>query len=71
MQRLNKQNLSMAGFLVCIFIFVTLSTNTAAFAEPAFNIPMSLTQPDGSVLECFASGDEFFHYFHDAQGRIV
>ena len=32
---------------------------------------MTLTQPDGSVLHCFASGDEYFNYLHDANGYTI
>ena len=39
-----------------------------AFAAPLKNIPVRLTQPDGQVIECFASGDEFYNYVHDANG---
>ena len=35
------------------------------------NVPMTLTQPDGSVLHCFASGDEFFNYLHDENGFTI
>ncbi len=35
------------------------------------NVPMTLTQPDGSVLYCYASGDEFFNYLHDADGFTI
>ena len=39
-----------------------------AFAAPLKNIPVRITQPDGQVIECFASGDEFYNYVHDANG---
>lgn len=35
------------------------------------DIPMTLTQPDGSVLQCFASGDEYFNYLHDSNGYTI
>ena len=35
------------------------------------DIPMTLTQPDGTVLQCFASGDEYFNYLHDANGFTI
>lgn len=43
------------------------------FAKAAYleNVPMTLTQPDGTKLECFASGDEFYNYLHDAQGFTI
>ncbi|MCL2039485.1 MAG: InlB B-repeat-containing protein [Bacteroidetes bacterium] len=35
------------------------------------NIPQTITQPDGSVVNCFASGDEFYNYLHDADGYTI
>ena len=35
------------------------------------DIPMTVTQPDGTVLHCFASGDEFFNYLHDKDGYTI
>ncbi len=35
------------------------------------DVPMTLTQPDGSVLHCYASGDEYFNYLHDANGYTI
>ena len=32
---------------------------------------MTVTQPDGSLLQCFASGDEFFNYLHDSNGYTI
>ena len=43
------------------------------FAQAAFlkDVPMTLTQPDGTILRCLASGDEFFNYLHDANGYTI
>jgi hypothetical protein len=30
-----------------------------------------LTQPNGEVVHCFASGDEFYNYLHDANGFTI
>lgn len=35
------------------------------------NVPTTVTQPDGSVLHCFLSGDEYDHYMHDASGFVI
>lgn len=42
-------------------------------AEAAYlrNITVTITQPDGSILQCFASGDEFFNYLHDSNGYTI
>jgi len=43
------------------------------YAKAAYlkNVPITLKQPNGSVIKCFATGDEFFHYFHDANGLLI
>ena len=35
------------------------------------NIPMTVSQPDGTILHCFASGDEYFNYLHDSDGYTI
>lgn len=35
------------------------------------DVPKTLTQPDGTVLHCYASGDEYFNYLHDANGFTI
>ena len=42
-----------------------------AFAAPLKNVEVRLTQPDGQVIHCFASGDEFYNYLHDANGFTI
>jgi len=40
-------------------------------AAPLRNIPQTLTQPDGSIIHCFASGDEFHNWLHDSAGYTI
>ena len=35
------------------------------------DVPVTVNQPDGTVLNCFASGDEFFNYLHDKDGYTI
>ena len=42
-----------------------------ALAAPLRNIEVKLTQPDGQVIHCYASGDEFYNYLHDANGYTI
>lgn len=51
-----------------LFLALVLGIFQWALAAPLKNIPVRLTQPDGQVIECFASGDEFYNYVHDAKG---
>ena len=51
-----------------LILALVLSAFQWAFSASLKNIPVRLTQPDGQVIECFASGDEFYNYVHDANG---
>jgi M6 family metalloprotease-like protein len=42
-----------------------------AFAANFDNLPTQVVQPDGSVLDLFASGDEYANRLHDAQGYSI
>ena len=54
-------------FILLIACFCIFSAHAAYLR----NVPMTLTQPDGSVLHCFASGDEYFNYLHDSNGYTI
>jgi M6 family metalloprotease-like protein len=43
----------------------------AGFAAPLSYVPQTVRQPDGSVLQCFASGDEYHNWLHDAAGFTI
>jgi M6 family metalloprotease-like protein len=53
---------------VWLFVFFVAATTQAA---PLRNVPQTLIQANGDTLSCFASGDEFFHYLHDAAGYTI
>jgi len=57
----------MHKFLILALIILP-ALLSAAYLE---NIPTTVTQPDGTVLELLASGDEFFNYLHDANGYTI
>ncbi|MBW6499016.1 MAG: M6 family metalloprotease domain-containing protein [Bacteroidales bacterium] len=56
---------AIAVLLLAVFLPLQL---LAAYVE---NLPQKVVQPDGSVLELLASGDEFFNYLHDANGYTI
>lgn len=33
--------------------------------------PQTITQPNGGVIECFATGDEFYNWLHDENGYTI
>ena len=51
-----------------IFLFLFTSSIFSAYLE---NVPQSILQPDGSVIECFSSGDEFYNWVHDKDGYTI
>jgi M6 family metalloprotease-like protein len=49
---------------VLTFLFL-LFINSSLFSAPLEYVPVSVIQPDGAVLNIFASGDEFYNWLHD------
>ncbi len=47
------------------------ANSTKVSAAPIKDAEIKLTQPDGQVIQCYASGDEFYNYFHDSDGRAI
>jgi M6 family metalloprotease-like protein len=58
----------MKRFILLITACFCLVSAHAAYLK---DVPKTLTQPDGAVLHCYASGDEFFNYLHDADGFTI
>ncbi len=59
-----KKHFIFLAFLVLIlpnFIF-------GAFLR---NVPVKKVQPDGAVIQCFASGDEFYNWLHDENNYTI
>ncbi|WP_346857497.1 leucine-rich repeat protein [uncultured Draconibacterium sp.] len=54
--------------LIVVFIF-SLFFN--AFAAYLNNVPVSVKQPSGEIIHCFASGDEYFNWLHDANNFTI
>lgn len=53
---------------ISLLLFCAAPSVEAAYFE---NIPRSLLQPNGDTLHCFATGDEFYHFLHDADGYTI
>ncbi|MFC2104347.1 M6 family metalloprotease domain-containing protein [Bacteroidota bacterium] len=54
-------------FLSFIFSILVL----IVFSAPFKFLPHKVTQPDGAIIECFLSGDEFFNWIHDKDGYSI
>lgn len=53
---------------IILLVFMMISSIMAA---PLKNVPCTITQPNGVVINCFVSGDEFYNYYHDAAGYTI
>jgi M6 family metalloprotease-like protein len=47
--------------LLIVAVLFALNLSAALYRD----LPMKVTQPDGSVIECLSTGDEYFNYLHD------
>jgi len=66
-----KRQLTLAGVVLGIVLIAMVALGIVAHGAPLTNVPLELEQPDGSILNCFATGDEFFNYLHDANGNLI
>ncbi|NTW25231.1 MAG: hypothetical protein HGA37_11055, partial [Lentimicrobium sp.] len=56
-------------FLFLSFSILLLSQEIqAAYIQ---NQPYQISQPDGTVINCYVSGDEYFNWLHDADGFTI
>ena len=53
--------------LVLLFFMSSFALKAAWFDR----LPYTITQPDGSTIECFVSGDEFFNWLHNDAGYTI
>lgn len=54
--------------IIAILFSVFCQNLQAAYLK---NVPVTLTQPDGSTLNCFASGDEYYSWLHDQNNYTI
>lgn len=48
---------------LAIALFLTINL----YADYAENIPIALYQPNGDILNCYVSGDEYYSWFHNKE----
>ncbi|MDP1623118.1 MAG: M6 family metalloprotease domain-containing protein [Bacteroidales bacterium] len=55
-----------------ILLSVVLIINVLIAGAANFRfLPHTITQPDGAVINCFVSGDEYFNWLHDQEGYTI
>ncbi|PWB78986.1 MAG: hypothetical protein C3F08_07640 [Candidatus Methylomirabilota bacterium] len=65
----NMRRMLLSSFYSSLaFILLCVSVVDAAYLR---NIPVHVKQPDGTVLSCLASGDEFYNWLHDKDGYTI
>jgi len=57
-------------YLLSTILLIALAISSI-LAAPLKNVPCTITQPNGEVIHCYVSGDEFFNYYHDAEGYTI
>jgi M6 family metalloprotease-like protein len=50
---------------------LTIVVSSGVAAAPLRFVPQRVMQPDGAILECFASGDEYYNWLHDELGYTI
>ncbi len=53
--------------LLALFILLAAGVQAAWLNDE----PETVTQPDGTVIHCFATGDEFYNWLHDASNFTI
>ena len=51
-----------------LYFLIICSPILAAYLE---FVPQTIMQPDGSKIQCYSSGDEFFNWVHDEDGYTI
>ena len=55
-------------YLIVVFLLGFAAVLDAAYLR---SIPVEVNQPDGTVLRCLASGDEYYNWLHDKDGYTI
>ncbi len=73
MKSFSQSAVSGPGSGLWIAVPILLSVILVAGSQAAYlhELPTRLEQPDGRVIDCYVSGDEFFHRVHDASGYTI
>jgi M6 family metalloprotease-like protein len=61
----------MTSFRSVALVLLILMPIFVAGSAVLRNYPQTLVQPDGSLVQCYTSGDEFHHWLHDAQNYTI
>jgi len=54
-----------------LLFFAAIVFASSVEASYLRNVPQKLLQPNGHVVNCYATGDEFYHWMHDEDGFTI
>lgn len=57
--------------IILLLFVISMACQSQVWAAFLRDVPLELKQPDGSVIKCFITGDEFYRRVHDAQGYTI
>ena len=57
--------------LKALFFLLLMIGSSLLQAAWLQNEPMVVSQPDGTEIHCFATGDEFYNWLHDADNYTI
>jgi M6 family metalloprotease-like protein len=71
-QKTRKNMPMLHVWILLIFLCsLTIIVNEPLRGAYLRNVPVQVKQPDGEILNLYATGDEFYHWVHDADGFTV
>ncbi|MFA5816068.1 MAG: hypothetical protein WC865_10650, partial [Bacteroidales bacterium] len=60
----------MKRIIIAVFV-IALIFQLPLQAAYLTNVPQTLKQPDGTILQCYATGDEYHNWLHDANNFTI
>lgn len=70
-KRLNMLQLQRHNMKKLLLTWISLLMVSLSWAAKAWKMPLTVTQPDGSVLQAYQHGDEHFNWYTDKDGVIL
>ena len=55
--------------ITALIIYIVL--HTCLWGAYLKNVPITITQPNGTIIACFATGDEYYNWAHDENGYTI
>ena len=53
------------------YIYIVLFMISGVYAAYLRDIPITVKQPDGTEINCYATGDEYYNWLHDEDGYTI